>query len=752
MYTPLRTPLHAESQAGSVQRTTAGEPVQKQALPDNRPEAVAQRKLVETMNNSPRVAQLRALSDAMHASPRMVALRHQMNGLRGVNVPLQGNNAMPTRLSPARRDETPDLANLGNLPKSASDSLQGLDTASGEAAPVQSGDASGVQLPLQMANGNQTSRLPRADHDMGDAKNDTGLPDRLKLGIERLSGYAMDDVRVHYNSSKPAQLQARAYAQGTMIHIGPGQEQHLPHEAWHVVQQKQGRVRATRQTKGKVHINDDAVLEREADIMGARALRAAAVGPGAHIGAEAPRPPAAPRPWTAQEIQVASAETIQRKTEIVHTTGYLALDDPDNKKDPDKKAKKHYKVGKTMLAKLDVNDPIKGSATGATWNWMQTLRAEYGNVIKGHLLNHDLGGFATEENIYPITSAANHEHSASVEQPIKTLLFNEANGKGRRLWYQVNVVETNPHDPTEAEFQCSWGWDWTWTSKWTTEDTHTVKSTMKRGGNYGGFGGLPDNKYNMLTNDYSQAWYHGSRREDEKGVVNQSWKDAHTGGQITVNQGWWSVPIFGVPLFGPNIDATKKTSWTNLPAMVKEDWNVAEPIIGKILTQVGTDRCKVEKHMKASVQDAVAGGLKLGLQTGAKRPDEVNKSIRLQQFSKLLNDVWAQVAPKVSTSAGEAAAKLTGTIQANWTPGDKAIISGVKDKILDEVLLAVDEIPWPDAKAPITSPPRNKTRLQEQREALAKAASSSSSASTVSGSSGSPSSSGKGKGKARGRE
>src|ERR1700687_1184717 len=80
----------------------------------------------------------------------------------------------------------------------------------------------------------------------------------------------MDDVRVHYNSPKPATVQAHAYAQGTEIHLGPGQEQHLPHEAWHVVQQKQGRVKPTLQLKG-VAINDDTGLEREADAMGTKA-------------------------------------------------------------------------------------------------------------------------------------------------------------------------------------------------------------------------------------------------------------------------------------------------------------------------------------------------------------------------------------------------------------------------------------------------------------------------------------------------
>ncbi|WP_417237453.1 DUF4157 domain-containing protein [Bizionia paragorgiae] len=103
-------------------------------------------------------------------------------------------------------------------------------------------------------------------------ENNTGLPDTLKLGIENISGYSMDDVKVHYNSSKPAQLNAHAYAQGTDIHLGSGQEKHLPHEAWHVVQQKQGRVQPTTSLNG-AQINDNEGLEKEADVMGGRALQ-----------------------------------------------------------------------------------------------------------------------------------------------------------------------------------------------------------------------------------------------------------------------------------------------------------------------------------------------------------------------------------------------------------------------------------------------------------------------------------------------
>ena len=103
-------------------------------------------------------------------------------------------------------------------------------------------------------------------------ENRTGLPDNLKEGVENMSGYSMDDVKVHYNSDKPAQLQALAYAQGADIHAGPGQEQHLPHEAWHVVQQNQGRVQPIVQMKAGIKVNDDNNLEREADFTGGKAL------------------------------------------------------------------------------------------------------------------------------------------------------------------------------------------------------------------------------------------------------------------------------------------------------------------------------------------------------------------------------------------------------------------------------------------------------------------------------------------------
>ena len=84
-------------------------------------------------------------------------------------------------------------------------------------------------------------------------KNETGMPDHLKESIENLSA-----------------VQALAYTQGTDIHVAPGQERYLPHEAWHVAQQMSGRVEPTTEVGG-MPVNDNEDLEREADVMGARA-------------------------------------------------------------------------------------------------------------------------------------------------------------------------------------------------------------------------------------------------------------------------------------------------------------------------------------------------------------------------------------------------------------------------------------------------------------------------------------------------
>jgi len=78
----------------------------------------------------------------------------------------------------------------------------------------------------ELLEGNSTPVEPQGD--MGEAKNHTGMPSSLKVGLQALSGMDLSGVRVHNNSSKPAQLNALSYTQRQDIHLCPGQEKHLP--------------------------------------------------------------------------------------------------------------------------------------------------------------------------------------------------------------------------------------------------------------------------------------------------------------------------------------------------------------------------------------------------------------------------------------------------------------------------------------------------------------------------------------------
>jgi hypothetical protein len=108
-----------------------------------------------------------------------------------------------------------------------------------------------------------------------------GLPDGLRTGIEAMSGMSMDQVAVHYDSPAPARIGALAYTQGSEIFVGPGQESHLGHEAWHVVQQQQGRVsRLLSPGDGAQALpNQDPALEREAERVGSQAVRTTVSAP-----------------------------------------------------------------------------------------------------------------------------------------------------------------------------------------------------------------------------------------------------------------------------------------------------------------------------------------------------------------------------------------------------------------------------------------------------------------------------------------
>jgi hypothetical protein len=487
----MQAPLQARNDSDAAQTDTARTVAQKRDLADNWPEAAAQRKLAEMMNDSPRMLQQRALSDAIHNSPRMVAQRHEMNPLFGRAVKPQGDGAMPAEASPAQREEK---------------------------------------------------------------TNNTGLPNQLKSGIESLSRMSMDHVKVHYNSNKPAQLQAHAYAQGSEIHLGAGQERHLPHEAWHIVQQAQGRVRPTLQMKAGA-VNDDPSLEKEADMMGEKAAQfegdhvarnlvaeervagavtqsVAGFGTTMKTFPDKPRANgAAGRPAMTKEsvgagaaspvVDLRSGAAAQRRLQEQANHGtrtkqlrryqdlgnqfsgrvlqralatYEAINEADNgdhpivdnrkfnagaKPNPHGAAGTHdtglgvergvqhdggqhnlgfattvnwsaptsdgeHQDGTAMSALLGP-DHKRGSAPGSSGDWVDRrvkLSAASGkhDYIAGHLLNHNLGGPGNAaENLAAIPSEINKAHSAQIEEDVKT----QVNERGAWGQYDVNITHAN---------------------------------------------------------------------------------------------------------------------------------------------------------------------------------------------------------------------------------------------------------------------------------------------------------------------
>lgn len=106
-----------------------------------------------------------------------------------------------------------------------------------------------------------------------------GLPIQLKERMEAISGESMDDVNVEYNSDKPAQLKALGVAKGgNTIQLARGAEEHLPHEAGHIIQQKKGEVKATTEVNGQA-VNDDKAMEAGADNYAAQAMKGTTAAP-----------------------------------------------------------------------------------------------------------------------------------------------------------------------------------------------------------------------------------------------------------------------------------------------------------------------------------------------------------------------------------------------------------------------------------------------------------------------------------------
>lgn len=135
-----------------------------------------------------------------------------------------------------------------------------------------SGAANGSRaIQRQSAPGVEAFRVPLRQKSGG-----LPLPSDVRAKMETAFGADFSDVRVHIGQ-EASSLGAIAYTWGTNIHFAPGQynphslqgQKLLGHELWHVVQQKNGRVKNP--FGGGVAVVQDHALEAEADRMGIKA-------------------------------------------------------------------------------------------------------------------------------------------------------------------------------------------------------------------------------------------------------------------------------------------------------------------------------------------------------------------------------------------------------------------------------------------------------------------------------------------------
>lgn len=163
---------------------------------------------------------------------------------------------------------------LSNAVHSSQSELPPIQTKQSNLAPVQTKQSgfSPYQSPAGQKSPIQAKQRP-VQRNTDNSKSSGNVNEaQVKANVSNIMGVDVTQAKVNYNSSKPTQLKAEAYAQGNTVEIAPGKEKHLGHELAHIGQQAQGRVQPTIQGNNGIGINNDPKLEKEADDIGDKAM------------------------------------------------------------------------------------------------------------------------------------------------------------------------------------------------------------------------------------------------------------------------------------------------------------------------------------------------------------------------------------------------------------------------------------------------------------------------------------------------
>lgn len=128
---------------------------------------------------------------------------------------------------------------------------------------------------------------------------------------------------------------------------------------------------------------------------------------------------------------------LQRVTDISYTTQEIKANPGANP----------VTVGREMNAKLDPTDQRQGSTPCGSAPHDALMGGLPADFIRGHLLNHNLGGPGLWFNMFPISGRANHLHTYAAEEEVKELLIHANQmGNGTKVYYNVAMIPQNSDD------------------------------------------------------------------------------------------------------------------------------------------------------------------------------------------------------------------------------------------------------------------------------------------------------------------
>lgn len=237
--------------------------------------------------------------------------------------PVQESAAIQTKRKGKTKQGTIQAKGFGGKP------LQPIQAKGFRGKPLQPIQAKGFNgKPLQPIQRKQTSRFGET---------------QMKANVSSITNTNVMDAQVNYNSPKPSQVGAVATAQGNEVNIATSKQNTPPellgHELAHVAQQQNGEVKPTIQAKNGTQINNDPILEKKADIIGAQAK---AMGNANHWGTMASLPKTFP------DTSIVQNKVLQRYT--VYSPNDQALGKSRGWKEPGGRALQVADDGKLAVA------------------------------------------------------------------------------------------------------------------------------------------------------------------------------------------------------------------------------------------------------------------------------------------------------------------------------------------------------------------------------------------------------------------